>query len=118
MRDRALPGLEDGTCIAPRRNAFDVMMASSASYATPPKTAETRTPETEGRTMIFLVKMKNDVIDWCTKHGAGWTPQSLESGEKVVRTLTGALWQLEPHRDKFEAQGAAIPKTFSNVQGI
>lgn len=61
--------------------------------------------------------MKNDVVDWCAEHGAGWTSHSMESGQKVVKALTSALWYLESHYQKFEAQGLAIPKTFSSFQG-
>ena len=74
-------------------------MAKSAKPQLPAKATDIKTG---------LDRIRNDVINWLDKLGAGRTPHSMDSGQKVVRILSSSLWYVEHQRDKFKSQVARL----------
>lgn len=99
---------------AGKKNAYDLLMSSATTYSTPQKLTEERCH----RKLTGFDHLQNDVIDWCSKYGAGWTKQGISSGEKVVKTLASALWYIEHQHSKLDKQGASVPQSFSSFQGM
>ena len=47
--------------------------------------------------------LRNDVIGYLQERKVGWSPSVVStSGEQLVKTLTAALWYLDPHHKQFE----------------
>ena len=43
--------------------------------------------------------------------------QSIDSGKRVIKALSSALWYIEPHHERLQQQGARVPPCFSAFQG-
>lgn len=57
----------------------------------------------------ILLKLKNKAV--------GFTPVQVNTiGVTIVKTLTNALWYIDPHHMKFENRGIIIPEFFSQFK--
>ena len=90
-----------------KKNAFSLMM--EVQYAVPSKCSVAITASD---------KMYYVLIDWVGGMGALWRVESLDSGEKLVRSLRNSLWYIESAHDKLEKQGCVIPQCFKKFGQI
>ena len=73
------------------RNAFEILIAKLAEPQLPAKATDYKPG---------LDPIRNDVVDWRDKLGAGWTPHSMDSGHKLVKTLSSLLWYVEHQHNR------------------
>ena len=63
-------------------------------------------------------QLRNAVIDVLVKLKIGWSPDSIEIGEKFVNQLTGTLWYLDPHHERLASRGIHLPDEVADLQGF
>lgn len=65
-------------------------------------------------------RLYNCVLSSLKDGGVGFTPIQVEStGHIIVKTLTNALWYIDPHIEKFQSRGIKVlPTMFQNCRGF
>jgi len=63
-------------------------------------------------------KLRNDLLDLLKELGAsGWTHDAVDTcGERCIRSLTQALWYVDPHHQQFRDRSIKLPEVFTNFQ--
>ncbi|XP_056008509.1 uncharacterized protein LOC130051170 [Ostrea edulis] len=94
------------------KNAFALLMHSSSSIILPPK------PKPEGEKKLSgPQRLQCDLIDWMESKGYGWTQNSIDTAEYVIKTLRNSLWYVDHAHAKLKESGCPIPKCFSSFHG-
>ena len=94
-----------------RPNAFDILMNSQRRRILPKKVT--------GDKLRADQKLYNDVIDLLASWDGGWAADSVQTiGERCVKTITSALWYLDPHHQRFKERSLSIPPCFAKFNGF
>lgn len=91
-------------------NAFSVLMHKSLSLPQKPKL-------NHEKKLTGPQRLQSDLIDWMSSKGYGWTQDSLDTGEFVVKTLRNTLWYIDHAHHKFKEQACPVPKVFCKFSG-
>lgn len=91
------------------KNAFDVLMSSSRQVLLPKKYS--------GERLRADQSLYNDVLDLLASWNVGWGPDSVQTvGERCVKTISSALWYLDPHHTQFKDRSCEISGVFAKFQ--
>lgn len=85
----------------------DVLM--SVTYEVPTKIS--------GDNLRADQRLHNDLIDSIASTNARWPRQKLSCGQNFVKTLSSALWYLDPHHHALCERGISIPSLFTTFSG-
>lgn len=92
-------------------NPFQLMMARELKL---PSAIDASGRELTGREL-----QHNKVNAWLKSTGAGWPKQEgLETGNRVIKVISAALWYVDGQMDKFTKQGISIPVEFKDLFGF
>ena len=81
-------------------NALTILMQRVSQRVLPPVC---QSPSSGSEQLRGDQVLRNDVIGYLQERNVGWSPSVVStSGEQLVKTLTAALWYLDPHHKQFE----------------